>query len=161
MWASVGVGSQSALSASAGASEKTTQQVQGILEVVWAGAIQPLVMGLAGASIHFGSLPTGTALRALALTAIGESPLQCVFQPSFSFDLTCAVLLRSRLKAFRHMQLLSLVRALHQHSACLVAQHSVCTRHADTPIFEAVLSDTVSIVSKPHITDMTKCWTCL
>ena len=60
----------------AGASEQTVQQVQGMLEVAWAGAIQPLVMGLAGASIHFASLPPGTALKALALTAIGESALQ-------------------------------------------------------------------------------------
>ena len=50
----------------------TVQQAQGTLEVVWAGAVQPLVMGLAGASIYFPSLPSGAALRALALTAIGE-----------------------------------------------------------------------------------------
>ena len=65
---------------SAGASEETVQQVQGILEVIWAGAIQPLVMGLAGASIYFPSLPSGTALRALALTAVGEQTVKVNFQ---------------------------------------------------------------------------------
>lgn len=65
-------GSHPALSVSAGASEKTVQQAQGTVEMVWAGAMQPLVMGLAGASIYFPSLSSGTALRALALTAIGE-----------------------------------------------------------------------------------------
>lgn len=67
---------------SAGASEKTVQQAQGILEVVWAGAMQPLVMGLAGASIYFSSMPSGLALRALALTAVGEQTVGAVFHLS-------------------------------------------------------------------------------
>ena len=46
--------------------------MQALLEIVWAVAIQPLVMGLAGASIHFATLPSGVALKALALAAIGE-----------------------------------------------------------------------------------------
>ena len=75
-----GAGSHSAPSVSAGASEKTVHQAQGILEVVWAGAMQPLVMGLAGASIYFPSLPSGTALRALALTAIGEQTVKVNLQ---------------------------------------------------------------------------------
>ena len=43
-----------------------------MLEIVWAVAVQPLVMGLAGASIHFDTLPSGVALKALALAAIGK-----------------------------------------------------------------------------------------
>lgn len=43
-----------------------------MLEVVWAVAVQPLVMGLAGASIHFDTLPSGVALKALAVAAIGK-----------------------------------------------------------------------------------------
>lgn len=39
---------------------------------MWAVAVQPLVMGLAGASIHFETLPSGVALKALAVTAIGK-----------------------------------------------------------------------------------------
>ena len=66
---------QCVLLVSAGASVKTSQQVQGNLEAVWAGAIQPLVMGLAGASVYIPALPSGTALRALALSAIGESSM--------------------------------------------------------------------------------------
>ncbi len=56
-----------------------------MLEIVWAVAVQPLVMGLAGASIHFETLPSGIALKALAVTAIGKHgsnitnlvPFQC------------------------------------------------------------------------------------
>ena len=43
-----------------------------MLEIVWAVAVQPLVMGLAGASIHFDTLPSGVALKALALAAISK-----------------------------------------------------------------------------------------
>ena len=43
-----------------------------MVETLWAVAVQPLVMGLAGASIQFSTLPSGVALKALALAAIGE-----------------------------------------------------------------------------------------
>ena len=55
-----------------GASQKTGQEVQAVVEALWAVAVQPLVMGLAGASIQFSTLPAGVALKALALAAIGE-----------------------------------------------------------------------------------------
>lgn len=56
----------------AGASKRSSEEVRALLEVAWAVAVQPLVMGLAGASIHFETLPSGVALKALAVTAIGK-----------------------------------------------------------------------------------------
>ncbi len=55
-----------------GASERSSEEVRALLEIVWAVAVQPLVMGLAGASIHIDTLPSGIALKALAVTAIGK-----------------------------------------------------------------------------------------
>ena len=55
-----------------GASKRSSDEVGALLEIVWAVAVQPLVMGLAGASIHFDTLPSGIALKALAVTAIGK-----------------------------------------------------------------------------------------
>ncbi len=68
-----------------GASNRSIEEVRALLEIVWAVAVQPLVMGLAGASIHFETLPSGVALKALAVTAIGKhgnnttvvAPFQC------------------------------------------------------------------------------------
>ena len=58
------------------------EEVQELLELLWAGAAQPLVMGLAGASIRFDALPSHVAVRALALAALGNlqsiSWLTCV-----------------------------------------------------------------------------------
>ena len=56
----------------AGASTSTGQEVHEVLELLWAGALQPLVMGLAGASVRFDALPSHLAARALALAAIGK-----------------------------------------------------------------------------------------
>ena len=55
-----------------GASKRSSEEVWAVLEIVWAVAVQPLVMGLAGASIHIDTLPSGVALKALAVTAIGK-----------------------------------------------------------------------------------------
>ena len=56
----------------AGASQKSVSEVEIILETIWATAVQPLVMGLAGASVQFSVLPSGVALKSLAVAAIGE-----------------------------------------------------------------------------------------
>ena len=74
----------------AGASEKTAQQVSAIVEVIWAAAAQPLVMGLAGASIYFPTLPAGTALRVLALTAIGTTLSVC-HRPDLSLQCSASM----------------------------------------------------------------------
>ncbi|KAL0039470.1 hypothetical protein WJX79_009541 [Trebouxia sp. C0005] len=60
-----------------GASKRSSEEVRAVLEVVWAVAVQPLVMGLAGASIHFDTLPSGVALKALAVAAIGLFTRAC------------------------------------------------------------------------------------
>lgn len=57
----------------AGASRRSPQEVQELLELVWAGAIQPLLFGLAGASVRFDTLPKHLGLKALAVAAIGEN----------------------------------------------------------------------------------------
>ena len=62
-----------------GASKRSSEEVRAVLEIVWAVAVQPLVMGLAGASIHFDTLPSGVALKALAVTAIGEHGHKPIF----------------------------------------------------------------------------------
>lgn len=64
-----------------GASASTVEEVQALLEVVWAGALQPLVMGLAGASVRFDALPSHLAIRALALAAIGMLAAKLVLNP--------------------------------------------------------------------------------
>ncbi|DBA85759.1 TPA: hypothetical protein ACH3X1_005319 [Trebouxia sp. C0004] len=60
-----------------GASKRSSEEVKALLEIVWAVAVQPLVMGLAGASIHIDTLPSGVALKALAVTAIGLFTRAC------------------------------------------------------------------------------------
>ena len=57
----------------AGASSRSTQEVQELLGLLWAGALQPLVFGLAGASIRFDALPVHLGLKALAVAAIGKN----------------------------------------------------------------------------------------
>lgn len=58
----------------AGATSSSVAEVHAILERIWATAAQPLVMGLAGASVRFSTLPSGLALKALATAAIGQQP---------------------------------------------------------------------------------------
>ena len=62
----------------AGASARSPQEVQELLELVWAGAIQPLLFGLAGASVRFDTLPLHLGLKALAVAAIGKTEAKSV-----------------------------------------------------------------------------------
>lgn len=84
----------------AGASKRSSEEVRALLEIVWAVAVQPLVMGLAGASIHFETLPSGFALKALAVTAIGRhgnnttvlvhfNAARCAFDDTVYMDCMC------------------------------------------------------------------------
>ena len=127
---------------SAGASEKTVQEAQGILEVVWAGAMQPLVMGLAGASIYFPALPTGTALRALALAGIGEQTV--IFKHTVNFDLPpyLSVIMRTiatfcleiESSTQQSCEYLLAFGALDKQAACFVTHCTFCTKHAGAPM---------------------------
>ena len=64
-----------------------------MLELVWATVIQPLVMGLAGASIKFSTLHSGFALKALAVAAGGafSLPEQHILLPALQRADTCIV----------------------------------------------------------------------
>ena len=119
----LGAGGHPALSVSAGASEKTVQEAQGMLEVVWAGAMQPLVMGLAGASIYFPALPSGTALRALALAAIGED--------TFDLHLYLSVIMRSTATSWLEIEL-----SIQQSCKCLLALASQAAGFCDTVLYQ-------------------------